>query len=193
MNTPIDIKKELLTLPNMLTCFRFFSAPAMLFFAWIGDGDLFLLLLAITFLSDVLDGMAARLLGLESQFGAMLDSWADLLVYITIAVGTWWLWPEVIKRELWYVIIAILSYVLPVTVGLIKFHAVTSYHTWLVKCAVASMGIALFLLFIFEFVWPFRLAAFICLAAAVEEIAITFYLFEMRSDVRSLWFLRKGQ
>ncbi len=193
MNTPIDIKKELLTPPNLLTCFRFFSAPAMLFFAWTGDGDLFLLLLAITFLSDVLDGMAARLLELESQFGAMLDSWADLLVYITIAVGTWWLWPEVIKRELWYVIIAILSYVLPVTVGLIKFHAVTSYHTWLVKCAVASMGIALFLLFIFEFVWPFRLAAFICLAAAVEEIAITFCLSEMRSDVRTLWFLRKGQ
>jgi CDP-diacylglycerol--glycerol-3-phosphate 3-phosphatidyltransferase len=99
----------------------------------------------------------------------------------------------VIKRELWYVVIAILSYVLPVTVGLFKFHAVTSYHTWLVKCAVASMGIALFLLFIFEFVWPFRLAAFICLMAAAEEIAITFYLSEMRSDVRSLWFLRKDQ
>ena len=193
MNTPIDIKKELLTPPNLLTCFRFFSAPAMLFFAWTGDGDIFLLLLAITFLSDVLDGMAARLLGLESQFGAMLDSWADLLVYITIAVGTWWLWPEVVKRELWYVVVAILSYVLPVTVGLLKFHAVTSYHTWLVKAAVASMGIALFLLFIFEFVWPFRLAAFICLMAAAEEIAITFYLSEIRSDVRSLWFLRKGQ
>lgn len=193
MKTPTEIKKELLTLPNLLTCFRFFSAPVMLFFAWFGDGDLFLLLLAMTFLSDLLDGMAARLLGQESEFGAMLDSWADLLVYITIAVSTWWLWPEVIKREQWYVFITIISNILPVFVGLFKFHTVTSYHTWLVKCAVASMGIALFLLFIFDIAWSFRLAAFICLIAAVEEIAITFYLSELRSDVRSLWFLRKGQ
>lgn len=190
---PKDIIKEISTLPNLLTCFRFFSAPAMLFFAWSGDSDLFLLLLAITFLSDVLDGMAARLLGQESEFGAILDSWTDLLVFITIAVSAWWLWPEVMMRERWYVIITILSYLLPVIVDLYKFSVVTSYHTWLVKCAVASMGTSLFLLFIFEFVWPFRLAAFICLAAAVEEIAISYYLPELRSNVRSLWFVRKGQ
>ncbi len=193
MNMPADLKKELLTLPNMLTCFRFFSAPAMLFFAWAGNGELFLLLLAITFLSDLLDGMAARFLAQESEFGATLDSWADLLVYITIAVSTWWLWPDVINRELGYVTITISSYILPVAAGLYKFHAVTSYHTWLVKCAVASMGIALFLLFIFDLAWPFRLAAFICLAAALEEIAITVYLSEMRSDVRSLWHVWKHQ
>ena len=192
MNMPTDIKKELLTLPNMLTCFRFFSAPAMLFFAWSGNGDLFLLLLALTFLSDLLDGTAARLLGQESEFGAILDSWADLLVYITIAISTWWLWPEVIKREQWYVVITVLSYLLPVSIGLYKFHAVTSYHTWLVKCAVAIMGTSLFLLFIFGMVWPFRFAAFVCLVSAIEEILITYYLPELRSNVRSLWFLRKG-
>lgn len=193
MNMPTDIKKELLTLPNMLTCFRFFSAPAMLFFAWSGDGDLFLLLLALTFLSDLLDGMAARLLGQESEFGAILDSWADLLVYITIAVSTWWLWPEVIKREQWYVVITVLSYLLPVSIGLYKFHAVTSYHTWLVKCAVAIMGTSLFLLFIFGMVWPFRFAAFVCLVSAIEEILITYSLPELRSNVRSLWLLRKRE
>jgi CDP-diacylglycerol--glycerol-3-phosphate 3-phosphatidyltransferase len=189
MNMSSDTVKELLTLPNLLTCFRFFSAPAMLFFAWVGNGNLFLLLLAITFLSDVLDGMAARFLGQESELGALLDSWADLLVYITIAVSAWWLWPEVMKREIGYVVITILSYFSPAAAGLYKFRAVTSYHTWLVKCAVAVMGTSLFLLFILEIVWPFRLAAFICLLSAAEEIAITYYLPELRSNVRSLWHL----
>ena len=192
MKIPPEIIKELLTLPNLLTCFRFISAPTMLFFAWIGNGDMFLLLLAITFLSDLLDGMAARILGQESELGSVLDSWADLLVYITIAVSTWWLWPEVIIQQLYYVVITIFSYTMPVAVGLYKFHAVTSYHTWLVKCAVASMGVSLFLLFLFEIVWPFRLAAFICLLSAVEEIAITSYLPKLRSNVRSLWHLRKA-
>lgn len=192
MKMPTITLKEMLTLPNLLTCFRFFSAPAMLFFAWIGNGDLFLLLLAITFFSDVLDGMAARFLDQESELGTMLDSWADLLVYLTIATSAWWLWPELIKREILYVIITILSYLLPVAVGLYKFRTSTSYHTWLVKCAVASMGISLFLLFIFGIVWPFRFSALICLAAAMEEIAITRYLPELRSNVRSLWHLKKA-
>ncbi len=60
--------------------------------------------------SNLLDGIAARLLGQESEFGAVLDSWADLLIYITIAISTWWLWSEMIKRELLYVVITILSY-----------------------------------------------------------------------------------
>lgn len=183
--------KELKTLPNMLTCSRFVSGPVMLLFAWSGYRDLFLILLALTFLTDVLDGMAARILKQESQLGAMLDSWADLLVYIVIAISSWWLWPEIISREYIYVIITILSYVLPAIIGLYKFHTVTSYHTWLVKCAVAMMGCSLFLLFIFEWVWPFRLAVIICLIAAVEEIAISFYLSELRSNVRSLWHLIK--
>lgn len=192
MKMPTVTIKELLTLPNLLTCFRFFSAPAMLFFAWVGNGELFLLLLAFTFLSDVLDGLAARLLDQESELGVSLDSWADFLVYITIAVSVWWLWPEVIKRELWFVVITILSYLLPVAVGLYKFHAATSYHTWLVKSAVASMGISLFLLFIFEIAWPFRFAALICLVSAVEEIAISCYLPALRSNVHSLWHLKKA-
>jgi CDP-diacylglycerol--glycerol-3-phosphate 3-phosphatidyltransferase len=125
--------------------------------------------------------------------GTTLDSWADLLVYLTIAISTWWLWPEIIRRELLYVGITIFSYLLPVTVGLYKFRATTSYHTWLVKCAVASMGVSLFLLFIFGIVWPFRFAALICLLSAVEEIAITFYLPELRSNVRSFWRLRKDK
>ncbi len=183
--------QALLTIPNLLTCFRFFSAPVLLYLAWYGHGNTFLLLLAITFLSDVLDGFAARMLAQESEFGALLDSWADLLIYFTIAAAAWWLWPDIVYRERVYFLITIISFLSPVIVGIIKFHVFTSYHTWMVKFAVAIMGLSFFLLFLFDIAWPFRGAAFVCLLAAVEEIAITYYLPESRSNVRSLWQLTR--
>lgn len=180
---------ELLSLPNLLTCVRFVAAPFLLWLAWSGKGDAFLILLAITFLSDVLDGMAARMLNQQSELGAFLDSAADLLIYGIMALSIWRLWPDIAQREIFYIAIVIISFALPVTIGIVKFNSFTSYHTWLVKAAVVITGIAFFILFIFNIAWPFRIAAFVCLLAALEEIAITFYLTKLRSDVRSLWHL----
>ena len=184
--------QELLTLPNLLTCFRFVAAPILLWLAWSGLGDAFLILLAVTFLSDALDGMVARLLNQESELGALLDSAGDLLVYSTMAISIWWLWPDIVQREILYIVFGIISFAAPVIIGLIKFHSFTSYHTWLVKAAVISMGIAFFILFMFDIAWPFHIAVFIAMLAAIEEITITFYLSKLRSNVRSLWHVMKG-
>jgi len=181
--------QKLLTLPNLLTCFRFFSAPFLLWLAFQGAETAFLILLAITFLSDVLDGIAARLLNQESDLGALLDSWADLLIYTTIAISIWQMRPDLVQQEFVYIVITIISYLLPVLIGIIKFQAFTSYHTWLVKVAAATMGTSFFLLLIFNITLPFQIAAFICLAAAIEEILITFYLTTPQFNVRSLWHL----
>jgi CDP-diacylglycerol--glycerol-3-phosphate 3-phosphatidyltransferase len=35
--------------------------------------------------------------------------------------------------------------------------------------------------------WPFRLATLICILAALENIAITVVLPDLRSNIRSLW------
>lgn len=184
--------QALLTLPNLLTCFRFVSAPVLLWLAWNNYETAFLLLLAVTFLTDVFDGMAARMLNMESELGALLDSWGDLLIYSTIAISAWWMRPEMVRQELIFVMMTVMSYLLPVTVGILKFHAFTSYHTWAVKAAAVIMGVSYFLL-LFEFAIPFRIAAFICLFAAMEEIAISCYLSELRSNVKSFWHVLKEQ
>ena len=181
--------KALLTLPNILTCFRFVAAPPLLWLAWEGFGNTFLWLLAFTFLTDILDGLAARLLKQESELGALLDSSGDLLIYTIMAISIWWLWPDIVQRELTMIILATLSFVTPVLVGIIKFHSFTSYHTWLVKIAVVGIGAAFFILFIFDITWPFQLATLLCILAATEEIAITLYLTEKRSNIRSFWHI----
>jgi len=187
MNHPQYTGQSRLTLPNLLTGFRFVAAPFLLALAWYGYSLGFMALLAVCFLTDLLDGLAARLTGQVSEFGAALDSWADVTIYLTISLCCWWLWPDVVQRELVYVGMIVASCLLPAIVGFSKFGCFTSYHTWMVKIAAASMGLTLYVLFLGGSAWPFRVAAVICLLAAAEEIALTLLLPEPRSNVRSVW------
>jgi len=180
-----------LTLPNLLTGFRFIAAPVLLWLAWHGYPHAFMGLLAIAFMSDLLDGMVARLTGQVTQFGATLDSWADVITYLTIALCCWWLWPEVVSRELLYVGLIVASCLLPALVGFLKFRRFTSYHTWGVKIAAACMALTLYVLFLGGATWPFRTAAVICILAAIEEVVISLLLPEPESNLRSVWDVLK--
>ncbi len=180
-----------LTLPNLLTGFRFVAAPGLLWLAWHGYPIAFMALLAITFVTDLLDGMVARLTGQVTQFGATLDSWADVITYLTIALCCWWLWPDVVSKERLYVGLIVTSCLLPALAGFFKFGRFTSYHTWGVKFAAAAMGLSLYVLFLGGPSWLFRAAAVICMLAAVEEIVITLLLPEPESNLRSVWDVLK--
>ena len=180
-----------LTLPNLLTGFRFVAAPVLLWLAWHNYPIAFMALLAITFASDLLDGVVARMTGQVSAFGAALDSWADVITYLTIALCCWWLWPDVMRRELIYVSLIVASCLLPALAGMLKFGRFTSYHTWAVKIAAAAMGLTLYVLFLGGPPWPFRVAAVICILAAIEEIVITWLLQEPQSNLRSVWDVLK--
>lgn len=191
MNPISTTKDPKLTLPNCLTGFRFIAAPILLWLAWQGHEWLFMSLLALSFLSDLLDGYVARLMEQVSPFGARLDSWADVVIYLTIALGSWWLWPTIVRHEQLYVGLFLASCLLPALVGFLKFGCFTSYHTWAVKIAAASMGLSLYLLFLGGIAWPFRIAGIISILAALEEIGITLLLTIPISNVRSIWFLLK--
>lgn len=179
--------QDFLTLPNLLTCFRFVAAPLLLTLAWQGHKALFLMLLACSFATDALDGFVARLTHQVTELGATLDSWADVVNYATIVIGAWWLWPELIWQENLAVSLIVGSSLLPVLVAMVKFGSFTSYHTWLVKLAAVAVAVAIYLLFVFELALPFEITAGICVLAALEECAITLILPEKRSNISSLW------
>lgn len=180
------------SLPNLFTEFRFIAAPGLLWLAWHDHGIYFMILLAFVFLSDLLDGFAARMTGRVTPFGAMLDSWADIVTYLTITLGCWWLWPDIVKKELFYVVLVVASCLMPGIVAVSKFKGFTSYHTWGVKIAAATMGSSLYILFFGGPAWPFRLAAVICILAALEEIIITLLLPKPESNLRTVWHVLKN-
>ncbi len=173
-------------IPNILSASRIVLAPVLLYLAWCGQKNTFIVVLAISLLSDAIDGFLARKLNATSVAGAKLDSIGDLATYAVLPMCVWWLWPEIIKREALYVAIAVAAYFMPLAAGLVKFHTVPSYHTYGAKAAAILMSTAMLLLFIFEYSLLFRIAAIFQAAVATEEIAITMRLSELKSDVKSI-------
>jgi len=171
--------------PNLLSAFRVVCAPALLVLAWYGATGAFLLLFGLGLVSDVLDGALARRLGQESDLGARLDQWGDFALWLSFPLGAWWLWPDLVRREAAYVVLAIVCLLLPTAIAYARYRLVPGYHTWSAKLDSVLMAIGVPLLLIFGLAWPFRLAALFLLVCAVDEIVITYLLPECRHDVPS--------
>ena len=194
------MKKIPMTLPNFLTFLRLMLGFVLFAIALLNEerAIVFTLLYrclynTFAFFLDLIDGPIARWTHKTSELGSWLDSIADFSVYMAFTVGAWLLWPEIILRELIYVCLLVFSIVIPVLVGYIKFHKSTSYHTWLVKFAVACMAPASIILFIGGPVWPFQVASIISVFAGLEEIIITCMLDKPRSNLKSIVHIVREQ
>lgn len=180
-------KNQIVNLPNLVSLIRILTTPFLLYFASAQQPYWFIGAVLFAVFTDVLDGFLARLLNQITAMGSRLDSWGDFMIYSTMAIGAWMLWPEIILREKISCSIIVLSFTLPVIVSLVKFHAISSYHTWSVKIAVAITVVSYVVLFTELSDWPIKIAALFCLYAAIEEIAITLLIERELVDVRTVW------
>ena len=122
--------KELKYLPNQLTALRLLLIPILWICAlqglsvWVGIG------LVIAYLTDILDGFAARRLKRSTAFGAKFDSLADNLLQPSVLVWLWLLKPAAFAGypALW--LAAITVYFSSITVGLIKFKRFGNLHLY---------------------------------------------------------------
>lgn len=183
----------MINIPNTLSFFRLLAAPVLLFLAWHGNEISFLVLLTFALISDGIDGYIARRFNLITELGAKLDTWGDVSIYLTLAISAFWLWPDTVYEERYYFGAMVASVIFPTVVGLLKFNALTSYHTWLVKFSGASAVITAILLFTGVMHWPFRIAAVLTVLAALEEVAITAIIDQPISNVKSVFHIMKNK
>jgi CDP-diacylglycerol--glycerol-3-phosphate 3-phosphatidyltransferase len=181
---------DMFTIPNLLSLLRLVLTPVLLVLAWQGQEQLFLWVIACSLVSDVLDGLLARLLNQHTVLGVHLDSWADLSVYLATPLCVWWLWPEVVRQEAAWVLLVVVGYVLPIPFGLLKYRRLTAYHTWAAKGVAWLLCIGALVLVLDGPSWPFRVAALTLAASALEEIALTLLLPTWTPNIPSLWHER---
>jgi len=181
-------------LPNALSFLRLASVPVLLALAWLRLPVLFLVVLLAGVLSDAVDGWVARRFNAVTPFGIRLDSLADYALYIAVPVGGWLLWPDLILREAVWIVLIVIGYALPGLLSLIRFHRLSSYHTWSAKLAVAVTALALLILFATGIAWPLHIGAPLALLAGLEQSAITLLAAGPRDDIPTLWHvLRRRQ
>ncbi|AKF24803.1 phosphatidylglycerophosphate synthase [Sulfurovum lithotrophicum] len=180
-----------LNVPNILSLFRIVAAPFLLLTGWFGLPAGFFTLFGLMLLSDAADGYVARKTGQTSEFGAKLDSYGDMTVYLTTPLAAWWLWPDIIKEELPYIITVVGVYLLPAFFSFAKFGRIASYHTWSAKISAVLISIGIVLLFGFHDNRLFHLSICFVILEAIENITITFLLPKPEINVHSVWHLLK--
>ena len=141
----------------------------------------------ITGLTDVLDGWLARKTGTESDFGAKLDSIADLLFYTIMLIRLFPVVWEAFTVQIWYAVAGILIVRLAAYfTAVIKYHRFASIHTWLNKLTGGAIFLLPYILATSTGVaYGWAVCALAC-AASLEELAIHLRQKCYCADVKSI-------
>ena len=141
----------------------------------------------ITGLTDVLDGWLARKTGTESDFGAKLDSIADLLFYAVMLLRLFPALWEALPIQIWYAVAGVLLVRLAAYAAAgIKYYRFAPLHTWLNKLTGGAAFLLPSVLPLSSGVTYSWFDCFLALAASAEELAIHLCRKNYRADRRSI-------
>jgi CDP-diacylglycerol--glycerol-3-phosphate 3-phosphatidyltransferase len=179
---------KLSQIPSILVGFRLAIAPLLAWDAFDHQiSSWFVSAYILAVLSDIFDGIIARKLGVSTAQLRQADSWADISLYVCIALSVWWVYPQVVRDFQVPLIAAIAAQLLLFATSLIKFGKFPSFHTYTAKIWGLSLLIATVSLFGFGNAAPLWLAIVLCWVNSLEEIMMTLILPQWQCDVLSLF------
>ena len=183
--------KKYITLPNMLTSLRILGAVILLFIQPLSAA--FFVIYTLSGVSDAVDGTVARATHTSGEFGARLDSIADLLFYAVMLIKVFpVLWVK-LPKSIWYFVLGIIvirlcSYL----TAFIKYKLFASLHTYLNKLT----GLMLFMV---PYVLMFNFTVEYCIAVAavagigtVEEFIMHVFGKTYIPDRKTIFCLNKS-
>lgn len=184
--------KKVLTVANGITLLRIAGTVELLFLTPLSP--LFLGLYTLTGLTDALDGWVARKTGTAGDFGARLDSVADLIYCAVMIIRLFPVLSEKLPVQIWYAVAAIVLVRLGAyCTAVIKYRRFVTLHTWLNKLT----GAALFLLpYILTTSWSASFCWVVCVlgfVASSEELVIHLVRKSCCADTKSFFQKENGQ
>lgn len=185
-------KSELWTIPNLISAYRLFIDPLILYFIIAGKENLFAIFLVINLFTDALDGYIARKYHAETELGARLDAFADNFTYVLAFTGMLVFKMEDFRPHLVSFIIFVSMLGSTVVVSLIKFRKFPSYHLYTTKISGYIQAFFFICLFTVGFIPAFYYFVIAWgIMGAVECIVLDMILPEMRSNVKGLYWVLK--
>jgi cardiolipin synthase len=179
-------RDKILTIPNIICFLRLAGALWLFVLAMQSNRLLFTGVFVFLSLSDWIDGRLARWLKQRSDFGARLDSFADLVLYGALFFGMFWFRGGILIEEMGWWLAGLASYLLTTFAGLWKYGRIPSYHTYGAKTSQWLVLVGAVCLLLDYSVWPFRIAMLAVTLTNLEATAITWYLPKWKADVLTL-------
>jgi len=183
-------KENIWNVPNALSVYRILALPFIIYAIATGNKSLFITLLSINLLTDILDGLIARVFHLQTELGAKLDSLADVGTYIMAFTGMIMLERSFVLAYLAEFLVLMLLWMLPMLLSLVRFGRFPSFHLWSYKVTGYVQGIFIFTFFLFvaNTAYFYFMLAVSCLAY-IEELLLVVLLPRLRSNLRSIFFV----
>jgi CDP-diacylglycerol--glycerol-3-phosphate 3-phosphatidyltransferase len=186
------MKEKIFNLPNFLSFYRLLTFPFLLWMVLTEKEDLFAIFLCINLVTDILDGLIARVFKLETKFGAKLDSLADIGTYICAFWGIFVFKQAELGASIHLLWPFLFLFLAGVSVALIKFRQSPSLHMYSSKIGGYVQGIYFFILFAWLHVpWLYFMAIGVGYLSWLEEVIVLLVLKEPRSNVKGLYWVLK--
>lgn len=184
--------QNLLNVPNLLSFYRLLAIPFIIWSLLSEQRTLFITLICINLLTDILDGLIARAFNLCTEFGARLDSLADMGTFL-LSISGFWIFEKTFVIEHQAAFLLLFGfYIVPQIFSLLKFRRPTSFHLWSNKIVGYIQGIFIFTFFVFGYN-----AAYFCFMVAAscigdfEVFLLVLILPEITSNAVSIFSVLK--
>lgn len=173
--------------PNVVSGVRIALMPAVLTAAMAGSRRWFVVLLVTSLATDALDGFLARRLNAFSDFGRKLDSAADYLTMIVGLAGIALLWPDIVRRELPWIVTGLGAFFATVVYGFVRLGRAPCYHTWGAKIGAAACAFSLIPLLAGWSAVPFHVVIGFQVLVGLEEMLIALLVPSHVGEMPSVW------
>ncbi len=185
------MKKNIYTIPNMLSFSRIILSPIIYYVLSHNEKFILIFLIAIVGLTDALDGFIARKLKQVSTFGAKLDSIADFTFYTSFLVWFWieyyQIWPFYFHWSIAPSVLIILTYL----IIFFRFKEFASFHLYSMKFSAIMAYFAVLNSVFFGFNEPvIKIALVIWSIAAFETFATSLIIKKIKYNARSIVLLK---
>lgn len=174
------------SIPNLITLSRILGTIILLFIPPLTS--LFFFLYTLCGISDAVDGWVARKTNTSSEFGAKIDSIADLFFYVLVIIKLIPILRILLPGWFWLIIsFVVLVRLISYLTAAIRFHRFSSLHTKMNKITGASVFLLpYFLLLPFAKIYCFIVAA-VAFLSSVEDLILNIIRNEYHSNMKGLF------
>lgn len=184
MKTPAAPSR--LNIPNCITSARIAGTVVLLFLTPLTP--IYFLIYTLCGISDILDGWIARKTNVSSEFGAKLDSIADLLFYTLVIIRLLPVLWKLLPTWIWYcvggvVLLRVAAYL----TAAVKFRRFASLHTKLNKITGAAVFLLPYFLALPCAVGYCFLVVGIAFASSLQELVLHIIRKEYHPNMKALF------
>ena len=164
--------RKVFTVPNSLSLSRLVFLPLLYFFLWRGHLFAFFMLFTVLGSTDFLDGYLARKWNQVSRLGKALDTIADMFFYISVAYYLYYLYPQAILSNRYFLIAAFSVYGLSFVIPLILYKKAYTLHTRILRSNAVVVYFMMLLSFMMNTTLLLSIILIIFMIGFIEEILI---------------------